>query len=299
MRPIVITGVSGFLGGHVWQRLAVRDDVIGLAGSSGVVPFYPGRQRQIDLTEYDSTMDVIRGLNPRCIVHYAALSKVKQCNHEPLLAWRINHAATRQLAKLASELDCRMLFISSDQVFDGKKGMYSELDMPAPLNTYGETKRAAERVVLNLVENSVVVRMNNSFGPAAFLGTSFSEWVLKKEKRGEPITLFHDQYRSFIDCVTATSAVIELIDHDFTGALHLGGASRLNRVEFGNLLLRHCGRETTGILELSQDKVDPEGMMPRDTSYNVSLATEILDTHIPTIEEGLYLAYGPSKAQKV
>ncbi len=299
MRPIVITGVSGFLGGHVWQRLAVLENVVGLVGSRGKVPFCTSQQYHIDLTDPDSIETCFSELKPRCIIHFAAIGSVSMCSQQPLMAWRINHAATRLISKLAQDFGTRLIFISTDQVFDGRKGLYTELDTPSPLHTYGESKRAAERVVLNQVEDSVVVRINNSFGPPAFFGTSFSEWVLGKERAGEPITLFYDQYRSFLDMSTLADVMIELINHQFMGTLHLGGASRLNRVEFGRLLLQHCGVEQTGILEMSQMKMDPEGKLPLDTSFDVSLATQILDTHIPTIDEGLYLAYGPSKKKKV
>ncbi len=295
MKRILITGISGFIGGHVWATLANREGVFGIYGSTGTVPYYTERQFHADMNVPDSLDKIIRQVEPDCIIHLAAVSRLKICQENGLLAWRVNHAATRHISKLAEELDARLIFTSTDQVFDGNIGNYKESDPINPLHTYGETKKASERTVASIVSNAVIARLNNCYGPPMFRGSSFSEWILNRQKQCEPITLFHDQFRSPIDVVSLTKALVELIDNPFTGTLHIGGANRINRVQFGRLLLTYLEQDATGILEMSQTKIDPDGILPRDTSYNISLAQDILETHIPGVEEGIALAYGQQK----
>ncbi len=295
MRPILITGISGFIGGHVWAALASRDDVWGVHGATGKVPLRPDRQLNADFSNPDELARLVKELSPRCVLHLGAISRLDLCRQHSLLAWKINHATVREMARAAVKTGTRVIHISSDQVFDGTHGNYREGDPPNPLHVYGETKKASERAVFAQLENSVVVRLNSVYGPPRFRGGSFSEWILEKEARGETIPLYPDQHRSPIDVHTVSRALIELLDHSFTGLLHLGGANRVSRVTFGVLLLRHLGRDTSGILEISIARHDPEGHLPRDTSFDITLAHQVLTTPIPGVQEGLGLVYGPPK----
>lgn len=291
MQPILITGISGFIGGHVWASLAPTEDVWGLYGSSGKIPLHPDRQIKVDLSLPETFADIIVDIRPRCILHIAGISSIRTCQEQSLLAWRVNNAAVRELAKAADEVNARFILTSTDMVFDGSKGSYREGDTPAPINTYGETKKTAERSLFANVNNAVVVRLNSVFGQPKFEGSSFSEWILEREAKGEPITVFKDQYRSFIDVATLTSALIELIDHPFKGLLHLGGANRLNRVTFARMLLEYLGRDTSGIVEMKNREMDPKGLNPLDTSFDITLARKVLKTDLLRIDEGIRRAY--------
>jgi dTDP-4-dehydrorhamnose reductase len=294
---ILVTGISGFIGGHVWARLAGRDDVWGAYGATGSVPLKPERQLQVDLSNTPAIGALVREMKPRCIVHLGALSRPELARRESLLAWRINNAATRELAQAAAQVRARVVFTSSDQVFDGTRGNYREGDDPDPVNVYGETKKAAERAVLSAVEDSSVLRLNIIYGPARFRGSSFSEWIIQRERLGEPIPLFFDQYRTPLDVASAADAIVEMVDHTFRGVLHLGGANRVNRVLFGQLLLKHLGLSTNSILETTAAKHDPEGTMPPDTSFDITLARKVLATPMPNLMEGLERAYGPPRGR--
>ncbi|MBD3167117.1 sugar nucleotide-binding protein [bacterium] len=293
MRPIVITGISGFIGGHVWAKVAKRPECIGVHGASGFVPLAMERQRQFDLTRKETVREFIQETEPSVILHLAGITSLRFCQKNSLAAWKVNHVATRHLAEEAAKIDCRFIYTSTDMVFDGVRGNYRETDAPNPLSVYGETKRAAERTVMATVDNYLLLRLNNCYGPPMFRGSSFSEWVLNKEEAGEPIPLFVNQIRSPIDVVTLSNILVEIIDNPITGILHLGGSHRVNRVTFGRMILKHKNRDVSTILETHSSKHDPEGIQPQDTSFDSTAARRILDTSIPGLEEGLRLSYGP------
>lgn len=290
MRPILVTGISGFIGGHVWAALSARDDVWGIYGSAGRVPLKPDRQLHLDLSQPDSFVEVIEELKPRCILHLAALSP-KRCRKNAINAWKVNNSAVREMAKAAERIGARVILASTDILFDGSGCSYREGDPPNPINLYGETKKSAERSLFANAANTVVARIANAYGPPKFKGSSFSEWILEREKKREPITLFVDQYRSFIDIVTLTNALVELIDHSFKGLLHLGGANRANRVTFGEMLLNYMKRDSSGIVRLRNADLDPNSENPLDVSFDITLARQVLDTVIPGIEKGIALVY--------
>ena len=290
-RPILVTGISGFIGGHVWAALADWGNVWGTHGSADRQPLNPDRQRRVDLAQPESLVDLIQELRPGCILHLAAVSNIAVCRKHSLLAWRVNNVAVRMLAKAAERIRARVILASTDQVFDGSKGSYREGDKPNPINIYGETKKAAERSLFATVSDAVVVRINRVYGKPKYGGSSFSEWVLKRVEVGAPVPLYVDQFRSFIDIVSLTKALVELIDHPFRGLLHLGGANRVSRLTFGMKLLQHLGRDTSSVIGLKSALNDPEGAVPLDTSFDLTLARQVLKTRLPGIEEGIALAY--------
>lgn len=297
MGGILVTGISGFIGGHVWKLLAGREDTWGVTGATGNVPLRPEKQLTADLSVPGEIEQIIEDLRPRCIIHLAALSRPEYVSRHCLLAWRINNAATRELARAAAKVGARVIFTSSDQVFDGSHGHYAETDPPNPISVYGETKKAAERSILGqMVNSAVILRLNNVYGPPQFRGSSFSEWLLDREQRGNPITLFRDQFRSPVDVITVSQIIVELMDNPYTGILHIGGPNRVNRVAFGRMILKHMGRDVSGILEMNANKFIGDHIIPADTSFNPSKAKQILDTEIPTLDQGLMRTYGPAKA---
>lgn len=298
MKPIVITGVSGFIGGHVWSMIGDRDDVWGLVGATGSVPFFPERQQHVDFTVPEQLKKILFDLQPRCILHLGAISSIGYCEKNSLLAWRVNHVATRIIAEYAATTGNRLIFASTDQVFDGAHGNYDIDDRPNPVSTYGETKKAAERAISGLVEDHVIVRINNCYGPAKFRGESFSGWIVQRRKRSEPFPLFKDQVRSFVDVVSVAAAFHELIDHPYRGILHLGGKRPLDRVTFARALLDHLGYDTTGMIETLSSKFDKSGVMTVNTSFKIEHTRKTLQTPVLTLEQGLANSYGEKRRFK-
>lgn len=295
MISLMVTGISGFIGGHVWAQIAGRDSVLGLYGTHGPLPLHPEKQAGVDFTHPELILDIVETYKPAAIIHLAAVASPKKCSRDALQAWKVNHVAVRELAEAAESIQARLIITSSDQVFSGARGYYREGDRTDPINVYGETKKAAERSLFAIHTSGVAVRLNNTYGPAKFLGSSFSEWILQRYSQGESIPLYKDQFRSPIDVVTASRVLIELVDHQFRGVLHLGGQERLSRLEFGETLLKILGKKTNKIDRLDCRYTAGSEKMPVDTSFDISLASRILQTPIPRLQEGIRLAYSEEK----
>ncbi|HET9845781.1 MAG TPA: sugar nucleotide-binding protein, partial [Nitrospira sp.] len=145
-KPLVwVTGAAGLIGRYLLQsasRWAPDYMVQGLT------------RPELDLTNPSAVAAAFERQQPDVVIHCAALSRTKDCERDPDGARRINVDATSQLAGLAR--DRPFLFVSSAEVFDGAKGWYDEADAPAPINVYGATKLAAERIILQNVRHTVV-----------------------------------------------------------------------------------------------------------------------------------------------
>lgn len=170
---------------------------------------------------------------PAAVIHCAAISRPAVCEEDPERARKVNVEATALLASLAGEQP--LLFFSSDQVFDGRQGWYVETDRINPINRYGETKAAAEELVLSNPRHTVI-RLALTAGTSATGDRSFVEDMRRTAGRDQRLTLFTDEFRSPVPAGVVARAMWELIGQKQSGLYHLGGAERLSRMEIGDAL---------------------------------------------------------------
>mgnify|MGYP003386202009 CR=1 FL=1 len=225
MKPLVwITGAGGLVGSYLVRtasRWAPDWDVRALT------------RQDADLTDETAVHRLWREHQPAAVIHCAAISRPAVCEQGPGLARKVNVEATALLASLASEVP--LLFFSSDQVFDGRQGRYVETDRINPINRYGETKAAAEEIVLSNPRHTVI-RLALTAGTSLTNDRSFVEDMRRSAGQGQRLTLFTDEFRSPVPAGVVARAVWELIAQKQSGLYHLGGAERLSRMEIGEAL---------------------------------------------------------------
>ena len=215
-----ITGAGGLIGSHI-VRSAPRE-----WKPRGII------RSELELTDFTAVHQAFQRDRPQLIVHCAALSKTLVCERNPETARRNNVEVTRVLAELATDIP--LLFFSTDLVFDGSKGNYTETDSPNPLTVYAETKLAAEQIVLANPKHTIIRTSLNAGRTST--GTAFNEQWHAAWQRGESLSLFVDEFRSPIAASITARAIWELVAADQPGLYHLAGAERLSRYHIGRLL---------------------------------------------------------------
>jgi dTDP-4-dehydrorhamnose reductase len=294
LKKILITGGTGFLGGHLIRQAGGNWDVF-TSSRTGPIPMIGVSWEEMDLESPESIERTVLQTKPDAVIHAAAMTRVDECETERDRACRTNIEATNQLAGLCSKLNARMVFVSSDMVFDGLKGNYRESDPAHPVNFYGETKCLAEEEVMRNCPNSVCARTALIYGAPALKGTSFSDQILRHWTEGKAVHLFTDQYRSPILVQQLACALLELAESSFRGILHLGGGERIDRWHFGLELAELKGISQDLILPVKMDELSSGAKRPRDASFDSSLAKSLLRTRLDGFREGLRRAYsGPS-----
>ena len=265
----LVTGSSGQLGGYLLRHLRERGEpAVAWSGTArGELFGYP--LNPVDLSNPDGVAAAVRAARPDLIVHTAAVARVDDCHRDPERARRVNTRGSELLAELAAEFGARLVFVSTDLVFDGERGGYREDDPSRPLSVYGRTKADAEAAVL-AAPRGVVARFSLLFGPTLVGRPSFFDGMVAALRGGQPLTLFADEWRTPLGAHGAARALAELAHSDVVGLLHVGGPERLSRLEMGLRLAEHLSVSPERIIATARDAVPAAEPRPRDTSLDVT-----------------------------
>jgi dTDP-4-dehydrorhamnose reductase len=264
-----ITGAGGLIGSHLLRSAPEDCNVIGLT------------RAELELTDEKAVTARFRRDKPGLVIHCAALSKSPLCEKEPDLAWKVNVEITRVLADLCSA--GRLVFFSTDLVFDGKKGWYVESDSVNPLTVYARTKVAAEEIVLRNISHLVIrTTLNSGVSPSGDGG--FDEVTRRGWLAGEAARLFTDEFRCPIPAIETARAVWELIEKEARGLYHVAGTERLSRWEIGRLLAARWSELKPRIEAISIKDYKGPPRSP-DTSLDCGKAQSVLGRCLPAFSE--------------
>ena len=243
----------------------------------------PLTRKELDLTDTPALRQLHRTDRPALILHCAALSRTPLCEADPAAAHRINVEVTRELCQLAA--DSYFVFFSTDLVFDGRKGDYTEEDPVHPLSVYAETKVAAEEIV-QAHPRHLIVRTSLNLGRSPSGDRAFNEELRRAWSSGRVTRLFVDEYRSPIAAIETARLVWDLVQHQATGLYHVAGRERLSRWELGRLLARHWPN-LTPLMEPASQKDFPGPPRPPDTSLDCRKAETLLGQAMPAFSTWL------------
>ena len=270
----IITGAAGLIGRYLIKtapRWAPDWDVRGLTHAD------------LDLTDSVTVGRTWQSIKPSAIIHCAAVSRTKDCEQDPEKARRVNVDATAHLARLSEQIP--FISLSSGEVFDGRKGWYSEVDTPNPINVYGQTKLEAEQAVLQNARHTVV-RIVLTAGTSQHGDRSFVEDMCRTAKAGKNVTLYADEFRCPLPAGVIARAIWELAGRKQPGLYHLGGSERLSRWEIGQALLPWYP-ELKGRLVKGSAQNQTGAPRPADLSLRCDKLQGLLSFRIPGFRDWL------------
>jgi len=270
MIDCLVTGAGGALGSVLLRMLNEQHrHTYGVTSTHGPAPDV-GRVLRAELTDPRSYRDRVFALAPRVVVHLAAISRQGDALRDPERARAVNVEATAALVELCAEMGSRLIYVSTDMVFDGEHAPYKESDTTEPGTYYGRTKLEGECYVLAYAK-SVVLRLPLLYGlPEVSREPTFFESTLRALKTGTPIKLFEDEFRTPLWLEDAAHACCELADVEITGVLHAGGPERLSRLEMGRLLAAAVGCSDAPLVAARRSDIEGPEPRPHDLSLDSS-----------------------------
>ncbi|MEM1983623.1 MAG: dTDP-4-dehydrorhamnose reductase [Ignisphaera sp.] len=285
---ILLTGATGLLGynllnlliGKGYEIVATHRKTFVKVGVDNV------KWVNIDLENEQEVANVVKDIRPDIVIHAAAYTDVDGCEVYKEKAFKTNYLATKAIAHSASRLGSFIIYVSTDYVFDGEKGMYKESDIPNPVNFYGLTKLLGEIAVLDMFsKSSLVVRTSGLYGYSPTGKKNFGINTLEKLLRSEEVHAFYDQYLSptYVDALA--KRIIEALEKRITGIIHIAG-ERLSRYEFAMILAKALNVDEVLVKPVSMRDVRLVAKRPRDSSLDTSEA-EAGGLNLPPIMECL------------
>ncbi len=235
---LLVTGAHGLLGRSLLQTDWGADiDCIGCGRRAEPVGDVPCHA--IDLTDVDAVVELWRQLRPDRVIHTAAVTNVDQCETEPELARRVNHEIVAYVVAASLDVGAGIAHLSTDYVFDGQQGPYSEQDATRPLSIYGQTKLESEALLLDPGVDGLVVRTLWLYGHLRSVRPNLVTWPLAALVRGKPMRIVSDQWGNPTYVHDLARALVELSRQGVSGLFHMGGTTFLSREQLVRQVAEH------------------------------------------------------------
>jgi dTDP-4-dehydrorhamnose reductase len=257
---ILVTGATGYLGRELIRQ---APDALG-AGCSQPADL------QLDVRDAAAVDAAVQGVSPEAIIHTA----YRQDGPE---AWAINVQGAANVARAAASAGARLVHLSSDVVFDGtSRKAYTETDMSSPVTAYGRTKAEAEAAVGAAHPGAVIVRTSLIYGGADL--SNHERTVLAAADGELDVAFFTDELRCPIQVGDLAAALLELVETELSGALHVAGADTVSRHAFAALVAARHGRDPALLRAATTAELGI--LRPLDCGLDCSLARQLLRTEL-------------------
>ncbi|OGP65161.1 MAG: dTDP-4-dehydrorhamnose reductase [Deltaproteobacteria bacterium RBG_13_47_9] len=255
MGRILVIGAKGMLGRdliEVLQSSFCHDEVIGWD------------LEEIDIREGQETIEKVEGLRPEIVIDVAAYTDVDGCEGDAERAFSVNAEGVRHIALGALRSHAKVVYLSTDYVFDGqKREPYLEHDPPHPINIYGRSKLKGEQYIQELVREALIVRTQWLYGRH---GKNFVTSVLRQAREKGTLSIVHDQIGSPTYTTDLSKAITVLIQRDAFGIFHVTNSDPCTWYTFGQTVLNLSGMAGVKMIPISSKELGRPAVRP---SYSV------------------------------
>jgi dTDP-4-dehydrorhamnose reductase len=284
---IGVTGASGMLGTALIDELSNKYEIFATSRNKGFEK--EGIQWDcFDLTNSQQLKKWLNNTDPDVVIHCAAMVNVNECENNVDFVTKLHVNTTTTIAKFIAKNNKRLIYISTDSVFDGNQDRpYEESDEVNPLNIYAKTKLLGENPVL-LMENGLVLR-TNIIGWSRSDNYSFAEWILKGLAESEPLTLFDDVMFSPLHVSNLSIIINQAIEKEISGLYHCTSKDSISKFDFGIKMASVFNLSISNIKKISVDSMNFKANRPKNMALNSKKLSSILGCVLPTATDAIKL----------
>jgi len=245
---IVVTGAAGMLGSDLVRRLSAGHEAIGVT------------RREFDIVDELNVLKTVAEIQPDWVIQCAAYTNVDGCEKEPDKAFSVNADGARNVAKACWGAKAKMLYVSTDYVYDGQKEEpYVETDPVGPLNVYGQSKLKGEQEVLKILSDALVVRTSWLFGKN---GPNFVEAILSQVGKKDELSVVSDQVGNPTYTVDLADALTRLVEADASGIFHAANNGHCSWFQFAKEILKLHGAEGITVKSITTAELGRPALRP-------------------------------------
>ena len=264
---ILLLGL-GFLGEEICNEALKRNcdvEKTRLHKSDGVI--------QLDINNHGKVKNLIESQKPEIVINCISRNDIDNLEKNPKLATDVNVTGPKIIAETCEKIGSKLIHISTDSVFDGKNGMYSEDEKPNPINVYSKSKLDGENEIKKMCKNYVIVR-TNFFGINKF-GKYLLNDILTKLKNNEKIQGFKDVIFTPLSTKNLSQQIMDVSFSDYRGILNLSANKPISKLEFCNILAEKLNFKNFNIIEETTDNFNYIAKRPKNTSLDNSLSVSL------------------------
>jgi dTDP-4-dehydrorhamnose reductase len=289
---LLVVGSNGLLGQKVVE-LFVRGSSAEITASSvepaPVRALQSVTYRQADITLKKAVKALVSAVEPTAVINCAAMTNVDACESDRELAWKINVSGVEHLADAAKKSNAALVHISTDYVFDGKRGPYSEDDRPEPLSYYGKTKLASENLLRASDVTHLILRTMVLYGHAEGVKANFALWLIDSLQKKTPVSVVDDQVGNPTLVDDLAYAIMRAIELQKWGLYHIAGRDILSRYEFAVRLAGVFGLDPGLITPVKTAELKQPAPRPLQSGLVTLKAETEIGYRPSTVEEGLLI----------
>lgn len=281
-RALVI-GAGGLVGSSLMVALEANGwDVTGTTHSAST----SAQIQQLDIRDVRAVARLTQDAKPMTVLLPAALTDVDGCEREPEMARSVNVDAALNVANATNAVGARLVYFSTDYVFDGRSGPYSEADEPAPLNVYGKTKLEAERIVQRLVPDHIIIRTTIVYGWDR-TSNNFAMQVWRRLSAGEGMTVPADQIGTPTLVDYLAEVTVRLLELGHRGIVNVAGADRISRAELARRFARAFALDDSLVKDCTTVAQNRLAARPLEAGLDTSALHELLRTEPISLSDAL------------
>lgn len=291
---ILITGANGLLGQKLVLLLKEKGEAFVATGrGANRMPLTDVPYRTMDITNADEVMHVMTNERPSVVIHTAAMTNVDQCEQDREGCWLQNVTAVENMAKACKATGAFLLHLSTDFIFDGEDGPYSEEAEARPVSYYGESKLAAERVVMNAGIDWAIARTVLVYGTAFDMSRSnIILWVKKSLEDGKTINVVNDQWRTPTLAEDLAMGCYLIASKKARGIFNISGKDFMNPYQMAVATADHFGLDKSLINETDGSKFSQPAKRPPKTGFVLDKARRELGYNPRSFAEGIAVLAG-------
>ena len=275
----LITGASGFLGANAVRVLSPSHDVVGLVRDVNTAPWCD-QKVTADLLAVDALERAVQEVEPDVVLHCAALADHRLCETDEDLAMRVNAQASGVLAEAAQSSGAAFVYVSTDAVFSGDRGWYSEDEPVSPNSAYGRSKAAGEEAVLAAHPAAVVAR-TNFFGWSPSGHRSILEFFVREVGAGNRVPGYVDYTVTSLFVEDVVDSIERIVDAGESGVFHVVARDAVSKFDFGRQVAAEFDLDESLIYESSVDGG------PKDLSLRSDRLAALMGAPMPSQAEGI------------
>ncbi len=288
---VFVTGANGFVGSYVVAQLLADGHEVYASSRTGDLSSFNTNKNyrfiQVDFSDPFSLHDAFEFVQPDVVVHSGAMSKPDDCELKQSDAFDTNVFGTVQLLLNAEAYKSFFIYLSTDFIFDGNKGMYKEEDKPSPVSYYGKTKMDAEEAVMEYQHGWAIVRTSFVYGKPIYGRGNFITMIAEKIKNRQPFNVVSDQLRTPTYVVDLANGVAAIVKQMAGGVFNIAGKDVLTPFEMSQAVAASLNISDHLLTPVTKDEFKELAQRPLKGGLDINKAISELQYQPVSFSEGL------------